>query len=249
MNFGPLIFLGIFFTMSLSWLGLVLGPNLQLGSEQPLLNDKAGGLFPQARSGLAQQGAEVYRANGCFYCHSQQIGPENFGYDIQRGWGSRRTVSADYLFDNPVMAGNQRIGPDLANIGLRNLGDNFLLQHIYNSQITAPEGKKSNMPSYPYLFEKRKVRGTPSEDALKLPEKFAPEAGYEIVPRKEALALVAYLKSLRSSVPPTTMVDGESKLLLPSLTPATNVVEEATNAPAATDTNAAQPSATNPPAQ
>ena len=27
-----------------------------------------------ARPGLAQQGLDVYRANGCAYCHSQQVG-------------------------------------------------------------------------------------------------------------------------------------------------------------------------------
>ncbi len=236
MNYGPLIFLGIFFTMSLSWLGLVLGPNLQLGKQAPEQNEKTGALYPQTRSGLAQQGAQIYRENGCFYCHSQQVGPKGFSSDFERGWGERRTVAADYLFDQPVMAGSQRIGPDLANVGLRQLGDNFLLLHIYNSQITAPDGKKSNMPSYPYLFEKRKIGRAVSVDALKLPEKFASEPGYEIVPRQEARALVAYLRSLKANAP---------LFELPSLTPSTNVVEETTNAPAATDTNAAQPSATN----
>lgn len=246
MNFGPLIFLGIFFTMSLSWLGLVLGPQLQLGNQAPEPNEKTGQLYPHARSGLAVQGAQVYRENGCFYCHSQQVGPKNFGSDHQRGWGERRTVAADYLFDLPVMAGSQRIGPDLANVGLRQLGDNFLLQHIYNSQITVPDGKKSTMPSYPYLFEKRKVSGAPSANALQLPQNFAPEAGYEIVPRNEAVALLAYLRSLQSSTP---------LYELPSLTPSTNVVVETTNGPAVMDTNApssttsSQPSATNSPAK
>ena len=234
MNFGPLIFLGVFFAMSLSWLGLVLGPQLQLGSKKPEQNEKTGQLYPQARSGLAQEGAQVYRANGCFYCHSQQVRPAGFGSDIERGWGTRRTVGADYLFDSPVMIGSQRVGPDLANVGLRQ-DVNTLLLRLYNPQITAPEGKKSNMPRYPFLFEKRKVAGKPSPDALKLPPSIAPESGYEIVPRREALALVAYLRSLHSETP---------LFELPSVTPSTNVVEE-TNAPAA-GTNAA---ATNPPAK
>lgn len=237
MNFGPLIFLGIFFTMSLSWLGLVLGPQLQLGKQIPELNEQTGQLYPQARSGMAQQGAQVYRANGCVYCHSQQIRPEGFGVDYERGWGPRRTVAADYLFDYPVMAGSQRIGPDLANIGLRQPEIDQLLLRLYNPEITTPEGKKSNMPAYPYLFEKRKISGKPSANALKLTGQFAPEAGFEIVPRQDALALVAYLRSLQSATP---------LFEVPSLTPSTNVVEE-TNAPAA-DTNAPAP-ATNTPAQ
>ena len=244
MNFGPLIFLGIFFTMSFSWLGLVLGPQLQLGSQNPEPNEKTGQLYPQARSGTAHQGAEVYRANGCFYCHSQQVGPKNFGSDFQRGWGSRRTVAADYLFESPVMAGSQRVGPDLTNLGVRQPDENFLLAHIYNPQSTLPGGKKSNMPRYPYLFEKRKISGKVSPAAVKFPPEFSSENGYEIIPRREALALVAYLKSLQSETP---------LFELPSLTPSTNVVAPTnavatTNAPAGTNTsagtNATQPSAT-----
>lgn len=225
--------------MSLSWLGLVLGPQLQLGSQAPEMNDKTGQLYPQARAGTAQQGREVYRANGCFSCHSQQVRPQGFGADIERGWGVRRTVAADYLFDSPLMVGSQRIGPDLANIGLRQPDANQLLVHLYNPQITMATGQKSNMPSYPYLFEKRKLGRTISPDALKFPSGFAPEAGYEIVPRVEARVLAEYLRSLHAEVP---------LIELPSITPGTNAVAE-TNAPAAAPTNAAQSSATNSPAK
>jgi cytochrome c oxidase cbb3-type subunit 2 len=238
MNFGPLIFLGIFFTMSLSWLGLVLGPNLQLGGNQPEPNDKTGQLYPQAPSGIAHQGAEIYRANGCFYCHSQQVAPKNSGYDSARGWGERRTVADDYLFDSPVMTGLQRVGPDLANIGLRQLDDNQLLLHLYNPQITMLNGKKSNMPSFPYLFEERKIGRMPSPDALKFPAHFSAKAGYEIVPKAAAKQLVAYLRSLQSSTP---------LFELPSLTPSTNKVET-TNASPANATNAATAANTNAPA-
>ncbi|MEO7299823.1 MAG: cbb3-type cytochrome c oxidase subunit II [Verrucomicrobiota bacterium] len=266
MNFGPLIFLGIFFTMSLSWLGLVLGPQLQLGKQTPEPNEKTGQLYPQARSGMAAQGAQIYRANGCFYCHRQQVAPEKFASDIARGWGSRRTVAADYLFDSPVMVGSQRIGPDLANVGLRRPDAQWHFLHLYNPQTTMPAGKKSDMPSYAFLFEERKIGRARSRDALKLPANFAPKPGYEIVPTPAAQQLVAYLKSLHSETPLPEV---------PSLTPSTNKVETtnavaattnavasgagiqsataATNAPAATNnatgTNASQPAATNSPAK
>lgn len=259
MNFGPLIFLGIFFTMSLSWLGLVLGPQLQLGSLFPQPNEKTGQLYPQAPAGAAHQGSEVYRANGCFYCHSQQVAPKQSGYDFDRGWGERRSVAADYLFDSPVMTGSQRVGPDLANVGLRQADENQLLLHLYNPQITMVGGKKSNMPAYPYLFVQKKIGRSPSDDALKFPADFAPKEGYEVVPKFEARQLVAYLRSLRSDTPPMIVADEKSILLLPSLTPSTNKVETTnapagtgTNAPATTNTNAAAtnaPATTNSPAK
>ena len=39
------------------------------------------------------------------------------GPDLARGWGKRRTVAEDFLFDSPVMPGSQRVGPDLADVG------------------------------------------------------------------------------------------------------------------------------------
>ena len=57
------------------------------------------------------------------------------------------------------------------------------------------------MPPYRYLFEKRKISGQPSADALVLGGKDAPEFGYEVVPKQEAKDLVGYLLSLDRSHP------------------------------------------------
>ena len=74
------------------------------------------------------------------------------GPDIARGWGNRRTVARDFLFDYPVMLGSQRVGPDLANIGVRQPDANWHLRHLY---APAAEVKGSTMPAYPFLFERR----------------------------------------------------------------------------------------------
>jgi cytochrome c oxidase cbb3-type subunit II len=198
MRYGPLIFLGVFLTLAGSWCGLVLLPQIQLGRQQAVKIEETGELYPQPRSGLAQQGLEVYRANGCVYCHSQQVRPEGFGADILRNWGQRRTVARDYLYDKPVMLGTMRTGPDLTNIGLRQSSVEWHLSHLYNPQITS---KGSIMPPFPFLFEKRKIGARPSPDALKLAGKFAPEPGYEIVPKPEVKALVQYLLSLKANAP------------------------------------------------
>jgi len=57
------------------------------------------------------------------------------------------------------------------------------------------------MPPFRFLFEKRKIRGQPSPDALVLPREEAPAPGYEVVPKPEAKALVAYLLSLKANAP------------------------------------------------
>jgi len=248
MNHGPLIFLGILFTLALSWCGLVFAPQIQLG-RQEVVNAK-GQLYPPNRPGLAQQGGEVYRANGCQYCHSQQVQPKGLGSDLQRGWGKRYSVAQDYLRDVPVMLGNLRIGPDLTNIGLRRPDDEthtnrvWHFQHLYRPQITSPG---SIMPPYPFLFEKRQVRrGQPaSPDALPLISQYKVELGYEIVPTSAARALVAYLFSLQSDTPlfeapiPSEFTSGVDTNAPPGAA-STNAVSPAL-------TNAVAPASTSPP--
>ena len=162
MNYGPLLFLGILFTLASGWVGLVITPQKQLGAMTPFVNTNTTAMYPLAPSGEAQQGAEVYRSLGCVYCHSQQVRTENHGGDIARNWGKRRSVSRDYLFGKPVMLGTSRTGPDLTNIGEREPSAEWHLRHLYNPQITS---SGSLMPPYPFLFEKRPIgRFGPSTD-------------------------------------------------------------------------------------
>lgn len=120
------------------------------------------------------------------------------GADISRGWGKRRTVAQDYVFDSVVQIGTRRAGPDLANVGARLGGVNLQLLHLYAPTAVL---KDSTMPPYRFLFEKRKIGKTPSNDALKLTGDLAPPAGFEIVPTDKARALAAYLVSLRADAP------------------------------------------------
>ncbi len=120
------------------------------------------------------------------------------GPDIARGWGSRQSVAADYLYDQPVQLGSLRAGPDLANIGVRAPDANWQLQHLYAPKSVTPN---STMPSFKFLFEVRKIGATPSPDALNLPKEFAAADGFEIVPRPEAKKLAAYLLGLKANVP------------------------------------------------
>lgn len=55
------------------------------------------------------------------------------------------------------------------------------------------------MPSFAFLYEKRRIGGEVAADALKLTGNDAPEEGWEIVPSYDAKCLVAYLMSLDQS--------------------------------------------------
>src|SRR2546421_7856671 len=113
------LFLGVFGMFAFSWFGLTVIPNLQIGALNPQADEEGTDVYPQPSSGMAVRGREVYAANGCVYCHSQQIRPDYVSSDIDRKWGERRSAPRDYLFDRPVLLGQGRLGPDLSNIGKR----------------------------------------------------------------------------------------------------------------------------------
>jgi cbb3-type cytochrome oxidase cytochrome c subunit len=122
------------------------------------------------------------------------------GPDIQRGWGRGRSVAADYLFDRPAMPGRLRLGPDLANVEARLPSAEWHYLHLFDPKSAVP---KSVMPPYRFLFEARVIGRAPSPQALRLSPATAARLGegVEVVPNDEAIALVAYLLSLRSDVP------------------------------------------------
>src|SRR6266403_1912021 len=113
------LFLGIFGTFAFSWVGLTLIPNWQIGHLDPQMEEDGSDAYPQPQSGMVERGRRVYAANGCIYCHSQQVRADYAADDIERGWGDRRSAPRDYIFERPVFLGKMRMGQDLANIGAR----------------------------------------------------------------------------------------------------------------------------------
>jgi len=78
------------------------------------------------------------------------------GPDIERGWGTRRSVAQDFISDATVMPGSLRVGPDLANVGVRLPDLNWQLVHLFNPAAVT---KGSPMPPYRFcLSGKRKSR-------------------------------------------------------------------------------------------
>jgi cytochrome c oxidase cbb3-type subunit 2 len=124
-----------------------------------------------------------------------------------KGWGqdqearpvaARSNVLRDYLSEKYALLGIQRVGPDLTNFGWRAPEAAALHVHFY-----APRSVHdwSTMPAYTQLYKLQKIQGPPSDRALKLSKKFAPPAGYEVVPTPEADRLVEYLLSLKRDYP------------------------------------------------
>ncbi len=198
-------FLGAIFVVFLfTWLGLVVFPWLELGHLPPIKEEGATGITPWDVSGAAHAGERVYAADGCAYCHTQQVRPASSGADLIRGWGTakdddgkdvtRRSYPRDYIWQGQVFLGNSRNGADLSNVAARITDAPAFYRFLYDPYLT---NAHSSMPACRFLFVTQKISGQASEDALVLPDVDAPPAGYEIVPTAEAKSLVAYLLSLK----------------------------------------------------
>jgi cbb3-type cytochrome oxidase cytochrome c subunit len=310
------LFLGIFGTFAFTWIVLTVIPTWQIGHLNPESDEEGTDIYPRPQSGLFDRGERVYAANGCVYCHSQQVRADYIADDIERKWGNRRSAPRDYIFERPVFLGKMRMGQDLSNIGARapapeespapagaagspatapaaspgtspasaappaaaqtaspSSGSSpataaaaspgtspasvaspnaspppgqptgvaspspgqmanttpggsspaapsaqtpsapWPIQtaglppmysaawhhvHLYAPRSINPD---SNMPAYRFLYEKRRIAGERSAEALQLSGSDAPPQGWEIVPTYDAKCVVAYLMGLNQSHP------------------------------------------------
>jgi cbb3-type cytochrome oxidase cytochrome c subunit len=287
------LFLGIFGTFAFSWVGLTVIPNWQIGHLNPQSDEEGTDIYPMPQSGMVTRGARVYAANGCVYCHSEQVRAGYAADDIERKWGDRRSAPRDYIFERPVFLGKMRMGQDLTNIGARAPKEEESpapaggaspaaaaqpqggavsspppSKASSPSPATSPGGTSpppspaspapkapastspaaavagaspagspsptqppwpeqtaglppmysaawhhvhlysprsinidSNMPSYRFLYEARRISDARSSDALQLTGSDAPPEGWEIVPTYDAKCLVAYMMALNQSHP------------------------------------------------
>jgi cytochrome c oxidase cbb3-type subunit 2 len=136
---------------------------------------------------LQAEGRDVYVANGCTYCHTQQVRP----LDEDKVFG-RPSAASDFKYQTPELLGSERTGPDLTNIGMRQPSSVWQFIHLYNPRAVVSE---SIMPSFDWLFDV--VDQSPAGVApIPLPKPYAPAHGV-VVPTHEAEALIAYLASLK----------------------------------------------------
>ncbi len=141
----------------------------------------------------AARGRGVYVGEGCSYCHTQQVRP----LAQDRVWG-RASTGGDYAYSTPQLLGTERTGPDLSNVGARNLSDVWHAIHLYEPRALI---HASIMPAYPWLFV-AKDKPDPGDVVVNIPPDYAP-AGKVIVATPREQDLVAYIQSLKQPLLPS----------------------------------------------
>jgi len=222
---------GVLLTLVASWLAFIVGPRSQFGDLEPtaeMLEENGSipigaDLFPKAMPGIAQQGAEEYVKLGCISCHTQQVrlftkkGSKGkriveAGLDVERGLGKRASMARDYVLQDNVMLGNTRIGPDLANVGLRGFTEEWLHSHLFDPQATVPG---SICPPSPFLYE---IKDEATSGTFEVhnhhdahSDSNVSEPSRHIFPTLRAQKIVAYLQSLGQNyeLPEMAFVDAK----------------------------------------
>jgi cytochrome c oxidase cbb3-type subunit II len=154
---------------------------------------------------LQSEGREVYVANGCSYCHTQQVRPLN-----QDKVFGRPSAAGDFTYQTPELLGSERTGPDLTNIGVRQPSSLWQYIHLYNPRAVVPE---SIMPSFNWLFDVVDQAPT-GVTPIPLPKAYASARGV-VVPTHKAEALIAYLASLKQ--PPWAVTEAVSGHPMPDM--------------------------------
>jgi cytochrome c oxidase cbb3-type subunit 2 len=145
---------------------------------------------------LQAEGRDVYVAEGCSYCHTQQVRP----FDQDKVFG-RPSAPGDFAYQTPELLGSERTGPDLTNIGVRQPSAVWQYMHLYNPRSVVPQ---SIMPPFAWMFDV--VDSAPTGvDPVPVPKPYAPAHGV-VIPTPRAVALVAYLASLKQPPLPHAVV-------------------------------------------
>ncbi|MDA7823421.1 cbb3-type cytochrome c oxidase subunit II [Opitutales bacterium] len=209
--------IGIFLTLGMAWLAFVVGARSQFGDLVPtseVLEDDGSvpvdaELFPTSLSGMAKQGAEEYAALGCVTCHTQQVRRVEAGFDVERGWGKRPSAPRDYVLQEHVLLGNSRIGPDLANVGLREHSDNWLHQHLFEPQSIFPS---SLCPPSPFLYQQI---DEPVKSDIEIVSNENADGNRFVRPTVRASRLVSYLQELKQDyeLPEVSFVEVEEDVI------------------------------------
>jgi len=90
---------------------------------------------------IEEKGRQVYIRNGCVYCHSQYVRPQD--WDV----GAERIAEAgDYYKQSPQLLGTERTGLDLSQEGGEHSND-WHLAHFIDPRFTRP---RSLMPRFEF---------------------------------------------------------------------------------------------------
>jgi len=118
-----------------------------------------GGVTRVSFAAALMRGKEIYIAEGCWHCHSQQVRP--IANEELRFGSVSQSLEYQNVLQRPVLFGTRRVGPDLFREAALRSND-WHVAHFYDPVLVSPT---SVMPSYRWFFDENDY---PNRDGLSI---------------------------------------------------------------------------------
>ncbi|MFC2049221.1 cbb3-type cytochrome c oxidase subunit II [Chlamydiota bacterium] len=113
---------------------------------------KAGKLGFLSREELIRMGEDIYRVEGCWYCHTDQTRTlvQDTVLNGSADFPAPPSSANEYIYQRVTFPGTRRIGPDLSRVGIKRPNRDWHMSHFW-SPTSASAG--SIMPSFKHFFD------------------------------------------------------------------------------------------------
>ncbi len=105
-----------------------------------------------SRKALIGMGEDIYRIEGCWYCHTDQTRTlvQDTVLNGATNYPAPPSSANEYIFQRVTFPGTRRIGPDLSRVGIKRPHRDWHQSHFWSPKS---ESKGSVMPSFGHFFD------------------------------------------------------------------------------------------------
>ncbi|MCP5468880.1 MAG: cbb3-type cytochrome c oxidase subunit II [Chlamydiales bacterium] len=113
---------------------------------------KEGDLRFLSRKNLIEMGENIYRAEGCWYCHTDQTRTlvQDVVLNGSADFPAPPSSANEYIYQKVTFPGTRRIGPDLSRVGIKRPHRDWHMSHFWSP---TSESRGSIMPSFGHFFD------------------------------------------------------------------------------------------------
>ena len=113
---------------------------------------KEGELRFISRKSLITMGENIYRAEGCWYCHTDQTRTlvQDVVLNGSADFPAPPSSANEYVYQQVTFPGTRRIGPDISRVGIKRPHRDWHMSHFWSP---TSESRGSIMPSFGHFFD------------------------------------------------------------------------------------------------
>ncbi len=105
-----------------------------------------------SRQSLIKMGEDIYRVEGCWYCHTDQTRTliQDTVLNGAPDYPAPPSAANEYIYQRVTFPGTRRIGPDISRVGIKRPHRDWHQSHFWSPKS---ESKGSVMPAFGHFFD------------------------------------------------------------------------------------------------